>query len=110
MTRQHSDRAQEFIFVWKVYGTAIQPEAEYGFDHHLGRKHRFDFAFPDYKVAIEVDGGAWMPGGGRHGQDKDREKLNIAASLGWRVFRFSPQMLQKDPEGCIKLVKKAMYG
>ena len=105
---KHSDRAQEFLWCWRVYGTPIQPVAEYGFDHHLGRKHRFDFAFPDYKVAVEVDGGTWAPHGGRHGTDKDREKLNLAASLGWKVFRFSPQMLQKDPETSMNLVKKAL--
>ena len=105
---KHSDRACEFLFIWKVYGTLIQPEAEYHFDKHLGRKHRADFCFPDYKVIVEVDGGGWEPHGGRHGTDVDREKTNIAASLGYLVFRFSPSMLSKDPEGCVKQVVNAM--
>ena len=106
---QHSDRAGEFLFIWKVYGTLIQPEAEYPFDKHLGRKHRFDFAFPDYKVAVEVEGNAWgAPGGGKHMMDRDLEKYNIAATLGWLLLRFSPTMLRKDPETCVKQVIQAM--
>lgn len=106
---QHSDKAENFLFCWKVYGTMIQPEAEYPFDKHLGRKHRFDWAFPDYKVAIEVEGNAWaVAGGGRHMMDKDLEKYNIAATLGWSILRFSPGMLKKDPETCVKQVIETM--
>jgi len=59
---------------------------------HSSRKWRFDYAFPAYKVAIEVDGGVYT--GGRHsggkGQVNDMEKLNAAAVLGWRVLRYTP--------------------
>ena len=59
---------------------------------------RFDFAWPGYMVAVEVDGNAHhVMGGGRHMQDGDLTKLNNAAVLGWTVFRFSPGMLKEDP-------------
>jgi hypothetical protein len=71
------------------------PEAEYQFAPP--RKWRFDFAWPDQKVALEVDGGIWIKGGGRHtrgsGWLKDTEKLNTAASLGWRLLRTTPSGL-----------------
>ena len=55
------------------------------------RKWRFDYAFPDRKVAVEVDGGVWT--GGRHinpaGYINDMEKLNTAASMGWLVLRIT---------------------
>ena len=57
---------------------------------------------------FEVDGGQYSKFGGRHSSDADREKLNIAASLRWLVFRFSPQQLTRDPEGCITLVVQAI--
>jgi very-short-patch-repair endonuclease len=41
-------------------------------------------------------------------QDKDMEKYNAAAVQGWRVLRFSPGMLKRDPVGCIETVKKAL--
>ena len=54
------------------------------------RKWRFDFCWPDYLVAVEVEGGTWS--GGRHvtgsGFAKDIEKYNAAAVRGWCVLRF----------------------
>jgi hypothetical protein len=58
--------------------------------------------------AVEVDGGQFAPLGGRHNGDKDREKLNTAAALGWRVLRFSPRMLTDDPAGCVELAAAAL--
>lgn len=69
------------------------PETEYRF--HPTRKWRFDFAYPDKKIALEVEGGTWV--GGRHinpiGFQKDCEKYNEAAKMGWKVYRCTPKML-----------------
>jgi len=74
-----------------------EPEPEYPFAKHLGRRWRFDFAWPDRLLAVEVDGGAWVPGGGRHtrgaGFAADHDKFNRAALLGWRVLRFTSRQL-----------------
>ena len=69
------------------------------------RRFRFDFAFVQDKIAIEVEGGVWI--GGRHtrgsGYVKDMEKYNLATIEGWRVLRFTPQQLkQKETYGMIK--------
>ena len=60
------------------------------------RRWRFDFAWPDLMVALEVDGGTWTRG--RHsrpgGFEADCEKLNAAASLGWRVLRVTGDMVR----------------
>ena len=69
---------------------------------------RFDFAWPDSKLAVEIDGGQWMAGGGRHNTDGDRLKLNTAATLGWRVLRFSVKTMGDDPVGCLKKVEEAL--
>lgn len=89
-------------------GCDWNPVAEYNFDACLGRKHRFDFAFVEQRLAVEVDGGQWAAFGGRHSRDSDREKLNIAAALGWRVMHFSPQQLQNEPMECLEWVEKAL--
>jgi very-short-patch-repair endonuclease len=64
-------------------------EREYRFDPV--RRWRFDFAWPDFRLAVEVDGGTWSAG--RHsrgpGFEADAEKLNAATALGWRVFRYT---------------------
>lgn len=72
---------------WKL------PPFETEFRFHSTRRWRFDYAWPDYKVACEVDGGGFV--GGRHsrgiGMEKDCEKVNEAAILGWRVLRVTPR-------------------
>ena len=56
------------------------------------RRWRFDYAWTQYKIAVEIEGGVWS--GGRHNRGKgflnDMEKYNRAAVLGWGVFRFTP--------------------
>lgn len=62
---------------------------------HPTRKWRFDYAFPKYKIAIEVEGGVYS--GGRHVRGKgflnDCEKYSEAAILGWCVIRVPPDNL-----------------
>lgn len=56
---------------------------------HPTRKWRFDFAWPEQKIALEIDGAVHQ--GGRHTQGvgfvKDCEKMNEATILGWQVYR-----------------------
>lgn len=59
------------------------------------RMWRFDFAIPELLIAIECEGGIFT--NGRHTRGKtyegDLEKYNAAALLGWRVLRFSGDMI-----------------
>lgn len=60
---------------------------------------RFDFALPEKKIAIELEGGTWT--NGRHtrgaGFAADCEKYNAAARFGWRLFRLTTDMIENDP-------------
>jgi len=64
---------------------------EYRF--HPVRLWRVDIAFPDHRVAVEIDGGIWN--GGRHvrgaGVMGDCEKIAALAIAGWRFLRVTPQ-------------------
>ena len=96
-----------FPDLWRAYAPDLpEPVAEYRF--HAVRKWPFDFAFPDQHVAVEFDGGQWLPNGGRHNRDSDRDKLNHAAALGWRCLRFSNQQWALDPAACIDLIRRAL--
>jgi len=59
------------------------------------RRWRFDLAWPERMLALEIDGGSWS--GGRHttgkGFEADCEKYSEAAVLGWRVIRVTPRMV-----------------
>jgi hypothetical protein len=72
------------------------PVPEYRFDLN-GRRWRFDYAWPDRLVAVEIDGGSWI--NGRHNRAAgflaDMDKFNAAVRQGWRVLHYTPQtMLQ----------------
>lgn len=62
---------------------------------HSTRGWRFDYAWPKYRVALEVEGGVFT--GGRHtsavGFIKDAEKYNYAACMGWAIIRCMPRTL-----------------
>lgn len=66
---------------------APTPVLEHRF--HGERGWRFDMAWPELMVALEIDGGVWTQG--RHTRGKgfieDCAKLAEAAILGWRVIR-----------------------
>jgi very-short-patch-repair endonuclease len=88
------------------YGLAV--EKEYIF--HPTRKWRFDYAIPEHKIALEVEGGVWTRG--RHTRPEgflgDIEKYNEAALLGWRVFRVTPDDLYTNKT--FKLIEAATKG
>ena len=69
-----------------------KPVTEYRFDTN-GRRWRFDYAWPEKSLALEVDGGGFV--NGRHsrgtGIEKDCEKYNAALVQGWKVLRVTPK-------------------
>ena len=63
---------------------------------HPKRKWRFDYAWEEQKLALEVHGG--IHSGGRHtrgrGFVEDRAKMNEAALLGWTVLEVTPEHIK----------------
>jgi hypothetical protein len=73
------------------------PDPEFTFAWHaLGRRWAFDYAWPPWKIALEIEGGVFIQG--RHttgvGFTRDCEKYNRAAILGWLVIRATPDMVR----------------
>lgn len=88
--------AGEALFAQQLRNSGITGwEAEYRF--HPGRRWRLDFGWPIARVAVEIEGAIWTQG--RHsrgkGMESDMEKYNELAKLGWRLLRFSPEMVAK---------------
>ena len=64
---------------------------------HPVRQWRFDFAHPEWRIAVECEG-LRRDGKGRHqsflGFTNDCRKYNAAAELGWLVLRCTRPMLE----------------
>ena len=73
---------------------------------------RFDFAWVDEEVFVELQGGVWTQG--KHsrgvGYTNDLEKQNAATLLGWRGLFFTSDMLKKDPLGCMEKIRTLLKG
>lgn len=71
-----------------------EPVREHRFS--TDRKWRFDFAWPNQMLAVEVEGGTRV--NGRHnrhsGFQGDCEKYNHATLMGWRVLRYTGDMVR----------------
>lgn len=80
------------------------------FKFHPKRRWRFDYAIPEYRIALEVEGGVWTSG--RHTRPQgflgDIEKYNAATLMGWRVFRTTPDDLLRT--ATLNLLKSAISG
>ena len=64
---------------------------EYRFDETEVRKFRFDYCFPEIKIAIEYEGIFSEKSGHTTvtGYTKDAIKYNLAQAQGWRVIRLT---------------------
>lgn len=75
------------------------------------RRFRFDFCYEDRKLAIEVEGGQWL-GKSRHrtgkGYEQDCVKYNLAASLGYTVYRFTGGMIERGE--ALECLERALRG
>lgn len=85
-----SARQQIALQLFKDWKLPI-PKLEFTFSEE--RKFRFDFAWPDYRLYLELQGGTWRGGGGAHrgsGAIRDMEKFSEASILGWRGLYCTP--------------------
>lgn len=75
---------------WRTLGG---PELQTEFVFHPTRKWRTDFAHLPSRTLIEIEGGIFIAGGGRHnraaGFIADAEKYLEAYLAGWNVIRLT---------------------
>jgi very-short-patch-repair endonuclease len=84
-----------FLFLWRVaQGPPLEREVRF----HPERKWRADFAHTASRTLIEIEGGIFIPGGGRHsrglGYAKDAEKYLEAVLADWTVIRLTEKQLE----------------
>ena len=86
-----------FLLLWRVaQGPPLEREVRF----HASRRWRADFAHIESRTLIEIEGGIFIPGGGRHnrggGYAKDAEKYLEAVLAGWTVIRLTARQLEVD--------------
>ena len=88
-------KEQAFLLMLKARKMPT-PTPEFRF--HPVRKFRWDWAWPEARLALEVEGGVWS--GGAHGRGtgivRDMEKSSLAAEEGWRIIRVTPSNLATE--------------
>jgi hypothetical protein len=65
-----------------------------------------DFAYPDRRVLIELDGLEWHAG--RAALDADLFRQNRLVRLGWKVLRFSWTHVNSRPSYVVSTVRAAL--
>ena len=75
---------------------------------HPKRLWRFDFAWPDRMLAVEVEGGTWVNGAHSRGRhfEQDAEKYAEAVIAGWRVIRVTTGMVEDGR--AVSLIERAL--
>lgn len=129
-----SDLEAAFDFQLRVLAPDLpKPEPEWYFAKP--RKWRVDRAWPQHKLAVEIEGGTWgtkivcqncgtvvrakKRGGigrelrryGGHnaaGFKKDIEKYNRLAELGWTLLRYSNEDIHGDPHSMVSQIRSVL--
>lgn len=100
--------AEERLARLLEWAKVVPPVREFVFA--APRKWRFDFAWPDRMIGLEVEGGIWISGGHSRGKgyEANCEKYNEAAIRGWRLIRVTPTMV--DDGRALTTIERILKG
>jgi hypothetical protein len=97
----------QFLSLWQVHCPQLILEREFSdiaaweVDYQeryakskRSKRYRLDFAHPDSRTGVEIQGGVYNRG--RHvtgsGYERDCRKYNLAYTSGWTIFLLTSQM------------------
>ena len=99
-----SDMADELLARLRTLAPDMPlPVRDYPFE-----TFKIDLAWVDYNFCVEVDGGQWQAGGGKHGSKRDYYKTRRIARAGWTLYRFTAGEVRDDPMGVIEEIREAL--
>jgi hypothetical protein len=99
-----SELEQRTVDLLDAHGVR-QPERQVVLTFWEALAGRVDFAYVEERIIVEVDGRLF------HGPDvfeSDRERDNAAGLAGWRVLRFTWQMVTSRPEYVVATINEAL--
>lgn len=95
-TTEYSPIEKMFIEKWRtIHGNGIASQFNVP-----GFRYRVDFAFPDDKIAVELDGYEYHNSKEQFTNDRKRQREMEAA--GWRFIRFSGSEVYNNAEACVR--------
>jgi very-short-patch-repair endonuclease len=89
-----------------VLGNLPRPQLQYQLDLPAGRVY-LDFAWPDRRVALEVDGYEFHSG--RRAFDRDRHRGNELVLAGWDVLHTTAGQIGTDPRALVSCLSRALW-
>jgi very-short-patch-repair endonuclease len=124
LKKQMSDLEASFQNAWNMLAKDM-PKPVVECEFFEGRGWRFDFCWPEAKLAVEMDGGlrnntffskkhnAFITTkGGRHnrpeGYIEDCNKMNAATESGWAVLRYTSDHMKHSPVQVIEQVMNTL--
>ena len=99
----------ETILAFHMHAAGI-PAPVRQHEFHPTRKWRFDFAWPDRKLAVEVQGGQWVKGAHNRGtgMNNDARKNCAAVGMGWKVMYVTGDMVNSGE--ALNAIEEALTG
>lgn len=75
-----------------------------------GRKFRFDFAWLEHRLLVEVNGGTFTKGAHSTGQGiaRDYEKIRLGQDCGWKVYPFDGKAIKSGE--AVEIIRQALEG
>jgi very-short-patch-repair endonuclease len=108
--RKHESPLEAVFWIWWITLEALMTDKDFGFalepQHEVeceGVRYRLDFAVPEYKVAIELDGHEF------HERTKEQvayrnQRDRLLQAAGWSVFHYSGSELYRNQVNCVSSV------
>ena len=95
MRQADSDKLEQALLTQVKQVGIPTPVRQYKISEERG--YIWDFAWPNYKLLVEVQGGTWTQGAHARpgGITRDCEKLNLAVLHGWYQLNFTSDMIKK---------------
>ena len=82
------------------------PEPQVAIYDHRGFVAQVDYAYPQHKVAIELDSKRWHLNGVSF--EEDRRKRNRLKAAGWTVLELTWHAIFTDPRAVIALIGEVL--
>jgi very-short-patch-repair endonuclease len=107
-SRQQHETDIEQIFREALEQRGLRIGVDFATQYPLRHSFILDFAFPEQKVAVEVDGRNWHSTS--DARKYDGFKDHVLKERGWRVYRFWDHEVKERADECVDLVLAALNG